>query len=397
VYSGLVKSRPLADQRLVELLQDLLSEETLPPLDRWFSRRAKALGWSVAEQRRLWDSLRRALTRGYELLDNPLPPQTAWPGFRVILRGRAAEWAVRADQPPPLEPTLASAGVAPWLGSALEDRCRRSGWSSEDLNRFLAAQETPAPVHVRFRPGNEGQDCARRLAQAGAVEASDVEGVLRLSGGRGLESTDDWKNGLVEIQDASSQVSLVRLGLRPGQRVWDVCAGHGGKALLAAQELRGKGALVATDVSEGKLKVLKERVRRSGWQNIRLLAWDGESLPDFGPEMTSRGGFDRVIVDVPCTATGTWRRDPEARYRLFPRSLTELSRHQERLLRLGWAALKPGGRIAYVTCSWLTSEDEDIVAGFVAETGAVLVHQGLLGLPAFDANTEFTAVLEKRI
>ena len=155
--------------------------------------------------------------------------------------------------------------------------------------------------------------------------------------------------------------------------------------------------MVATDVSEGKLKVLKERVRRSGWQNIRLLAWDGESLPDFGPEMASRGGFDRVIVDAPCSATGTWRRDPEARYRLFPRSLTELSRHQERLLRLGWAALKPGGRIAYVTCSWLTSEDEDIVAGFVAETGAVLVHQGLLGLPAFDANTEFTAVLEKRI
>jgi len=395
MYSGLVKSRPLADPRLVALLQQLLSEESLPALDRWFSHQAKSFRWSVADQRTLWNSLRRALTRGYGLLDQALAPMTSWPGFRNAIRGRASEWALRADHPSPSEPTLESAGIPRWLGPALESRARRSGWTTEEKMTFLTAQDTPAPVHVRFRLGPEGEACAQRLTEAGHLEPSEVQGIFQLSGGRGLESGEDWKNGWVEIQDAASQLCLGRLGLRPGQRVWDVCAGHGGKTLLAAHELRGKGALVATDISESKLKVLKERVRRSGWQNIRLLAWDGERLPDFGPEMVSRGGFDRVIVDAPCTASGTWRRDPDGRYRLVPLSLIELAKHQQRLLRLGWSALKPGGRLAYVTCSWLPSEDEEIVDAFVAESGATLVHQELLGLPAFDANTVFTAVLEK--
>jgi len=163
--------------------------------------------------------------------------------------------------------------------------------------------------------------------------------------------------------------------------------------LLAAAELRGKGAVFATDVSEGKLRSIKERVRRSGWQNIRLLGWDGEELPEFGAEL--RQGFDRVIVDAPCTASGTWRRDPDGRYRVTPSGLAELNRHQARLLRLGWKALKPGGRLAYVTCSWLPRENETVVDAFAAETGARVLHQDLLGLPSFDANTLYSAILEK--
>jgi len=396
LYSGGVSiHRPLADPRLAGLLQDLLSEEQLPPLDRWFSRVAKTAGWTVADQKTLWDQLRTALTRGFGLLENATAPaQTSWPGFRLALRGRAAEWALRTVHPAPLQPSLAQAGIPPWLGQALDDRARRSLWSADARNRFLAAQETAAPVHVRFRPGAEGEACARRLAETGQTEPSEVVGIDRLAGGRGLESTAEWRQGLVEIQDAASQLSLVRLGLRPGHRVWDVCAGQGGKTMLAAAELRGKGALVATDVSESKLHVLKDRVKRSGWQNIRLLPWKGDELPAFGPEMAGRG-FDRVIVDAPCSATGTWRRDPDGRYRLLPRVLAELAKHQERLLRLGWSALKAGGRLAYITCSWLPAENEDVVKAFVDETGAAVVHEELLGLPAFDANTLYVAILEK--
>lgn len=339
--------------------------------------------------------MRRALTRGYSLLPSAMSPEaTGWAGFRVALRGRAAEWAVRAD----LEVQAVSevgAGIPGWLVPALEDRALRSGWTATDRERFLSVQETAAPVHVRFRPGAEGQACRIRLASEGEIGPSEVEGIDQLSGAQGLESGEDWKKGLVEIQDAASQLSLVRLGIRPGMRGWDVCAGRGGKTLLAAAEMRGKGALVATDVAEAKLKVLKDRVRRSGWQNIRLLHWDGMTAPDFGPEVASRGGFDRVIVDAPCSASGTWRRDPEGRFRMAPRVLTELSKHQERLVRLGWAALRSGGRLAYVTCSWLPSENEEVVEAFVRETGARPVHQELLGLPAFDANTLFVSILEK--
>ena len=396
MYSGYVSiHRTLANPRLAALLQDLLSEEQLPALDRWFSRFARSSGWTVAEQRTLWDLLRTALVRGYSLLpDASTPAITSWPGFRVALRGRASEWALRAVHPAPDQPTLAQAGIPPWLARSWEDRVLRSRWSEDERKDFLAAQETPAPVHVRFRAGPEGDACALRLAEAGQIEPSEVEGIFRLSGGRGLESSPDWKRGLVEIQDAASQLSLVRLGLRPGQRVWDVCAGQGGKTLLAAAELRGKGAMVATEVSEFKLRALKERVKRSGWQNIRILPWNGDALPGFGPEMTGRG-FDRVIVDAPCSASGTWRRDPDGRYRQFPRALEELAKHQARLLRLGWSALKSGGRLAYITCSWLPGEDEEVVAAFVEEVGAVVLHEELLGLPAFDANSMFVAVLEK--
>lgn len=385
-------SRPLADPRLTLLLTDLLSEEHLPPLDRWFSSRAKKEAWPVAEQKRLWDALRRALTRGYSLVSASTPEATSWSGFRVALRGRSSEWALRADLPG--TPGLMGAGIPGWLATSFSDRCRLSGWDDEAQSTFLEAQDRPAPTHVRFREGVHGE-VARRMVAAGAVVPSDVEGILQVAAGPGLEGGDDWKRGDIEIQDAASQLSLGRLGIRPGMRVWDVCAGRGGKTLLAASELRGKGILVASDIVEAKLKGLKERVRRSGWQTIRLLPWDGETLPDFGPEIRAKGGFDRVIVDAPCTASGTWRRDPEGRFRLTPRVLKELVKHQERLLRLGWESLRTGGRLAYVTCSWLPAENEEVLGPFQEETGALVVHQELLGLPAFDANTLFTAILEK--
>lgn len=387
--------RPLADPQLVSLLTDLLAEEQLPPLDRWFSRWAKKNGWSVAEQKRLWDALRRALGRGYGLLASAATPEvTSWAGFRTALRGRGKEWAVRTDLPSPGVWSLPAAGIPGWLGAEWSTRVSRSGWSEEEKTAFLSAQERPAPVHVRFH-GADGDRCRERLIRESLLEPSEVEGIDQLSGGRGLEGGEDWKRGLVEIQDAASQLSLNRLGLRPGMRVWDVCAGRGGKTLLAARELRGKGALVASDVSEGKMTALRDRVRRSGWQNVRLVSWDGAKVPDFGPEIRGKGGFDRVIVDAPCSASGTWRRDPEGRFRLTPRVLKELSKHQHRLIRLGWAALKAGGRLAYITCSWLPSENEEIVEPFAAETGAREVHRELLGLPHFDANTLFVSVLEK--
>ena len=302
---------------------------------------------------------------------------------------------MRTDHPRQATLDLPAAGFPGWLKGALDSRVRLSSWSADQLSLFLEAQETSAPVHVRFRYGSEGEACARRWKDAKKIEPSEVVGIFQFSGTRGIEGNDDWNRGLVEIQDAASQLSLVRLELRPGHRVWDVCAGQGGKTLLAAHELRGKGALVATDVAEGKLKTLKDRVRRSGWQNIRLSLWDGEQLPDFGVEVNSRGGFDRVFVDAPCSASGTWRRDPDGRFRLSPRALNELSKHQSRLLRLGWAGLRAGGRLAYITCSWLPSENEEIIESFLVETGARLLHQELLGLPLFDANTLYVATMEK--
>jgi 16S rRNA C967 or C1407 C5-methylase (RsmB/RsmF family) len=376
---------------LLDILAELLTEERLPPVDRWFSRHARERRWPATEQKRQWDRLRRALCRGF-LLVGSRPEETSWPGFRVALRRQVREWAALADGARN-EPSLTSAGIPDWWNEEWDERLKRSSWDTAVQTRFLRAQDEPAPVHVRFAPGKDGDAAKARLLAAGAVVPSDVPGILRMASSAGLEGGDDWNRGLIEIQDAASQLSLEGLELRPGQRVWDVCAGRGGKTLLAATELRGRGALLATDISEGKLKTIKERVRRSGWQNIRLLHWDGEVLPDFGAEL--RQGFDRVVVDAPCTASGTWRRDPEGRYRITPAGLRDLNLHQARLLRLGWAALKSSGRLAYVTCSWLPGENERVIEAFVAETGARPIQQRLLGLPLSDANTVYSAILEK--
>jgi len=357
-----------SDSHLTALLTALLSEEALPPVDRWFSRLAKENRWSLGTQKALWDALRRALCRGFSLLDRPNEEHTEWRGFRRVMRGRAEEWTQAASGEAPTRPSLAEAGIPPWWKSDWDERVRRSSWTEDEQRRFLTAQETAAPVYAREHERT--------------VLASQIPDAFSRA-----------REGEIEIQDAASQISLAGLELRPGMRVWDVCAGRGGKTLLAASELRGKGAVLATDISEGRLNALKERVRRSGWQNIRILSWDGETPPAFGAEL--KQGFDRVVVDAPCTASGTWRRDPEGRYRVTPKSLAELIRHQTRLLRLGWTALKPGGRLAYVTCSWLPVENEDVVEAFVRESGAALIRQELLGLPAFDANTVYSAILEK--
>ena len=386
VHSGAMNS---TDPRLTELLASLLSEERLPPVDRWFSRIAKERRWPAQEQKRLWDGLRTALCRGLALAGASGP--TEWSGFRVVLRGRAREWAELADRAGPAG-TLAEAGIPGWWKPQWDERKTRSAWTDAQAESFLEKQRLPAPVYVRFRWGAEG-DAARLKWERSGMVAGAIEGIPRLETTAGVESTEEWRRGLVEIQDAASQLSLRHLALRPGQRVWDVCAGRGGKTLQAAGELRGKGALFATDISEGKLAALKDRLKRSAWQNVRLGSWNGETLPDFGPER--KQGFDRVIVDVPCTASGTWRRDPEGRYRVTPATLKELERHQTRLLRLGWSALSPGGRLAYVTCSWLPAENEAVVEAFVRESGAAVVVQELLGLPSFDASTVYSAILEK--
>ena len=159
-------SRPLSDPILTELLADLLSEEQLPPVDRWFSRRAKANKWTPPRQKVFWDALRRALTRGYGLLSDPSPEACSWRGFRVALRGRAAEWALRADHPTQeiLDPL--QAGIPGWLKPAFLDRVRRSGWGAPETARFLGHQEVAAPVHVRFRDG-PGGDVSKRYRQEG--------------------------------------------------------------------------------------------------------------------------------------------------------------------------------------------------------------------------------------
>ncbi|MDA9180090.1 RsmB/NOP family class I SAM-dependent RNA methyltransferase, partial [Emcibacteraceae bacterium] len=162
----------------------------------------------------------------------------------------------------------------------------------------------------------------------------------------------DWpiyRNGLVEIQDEAAQLAVKYVELKPGQQVMDLCAGAGGKSLAAAGYMKNKGQIYAFDISENRLKDLKVRAKRSKhhiFQSFVLTSKNrGAKLAEYKEKM------DRVILDVPCSGSGTWRRNPENRWRLTPESLDEYIAIQKSLMAEAWDAIKVGGRVAYMTCS----------------------------------------------
>ncbi|TPO17357.1 RsmB/NOP family class I SAM-dependent RNA methyltransferase, partial [Mesorhizobium sp. CU2] len=169
---------------------------------------------------------------------------------------------------------------------------------------------------------------------------------------------------------------------RPGERVVDFCAGAGGKTLAIATQMNNKGHVVACDVMEGRLKRGAERFRRAGLHNIetRLLASETDRWIK-----RHKGGFDRVLVDAPCSGTGTWRRNPDARWRApEEKGLDNLVSLQARILASAARLVKPGGRLVYATCSLMSEENEDQVAAFLA------AHPAFRAVPLREAAPQLT-------
>ncbi len=166
-----------------------------------------------------------------------------------------------------------------------------------------------------------------------------------------------FRDGYFELQDEGSQL-LGMLVDAPPTKVVDACAGAGGKSLQLAAQMKNKGDLYALDIDPRRLEELKLRARRDGVHNVRI-----HILPNV-PDLA--GKADRVLVDAPCTGTGTLRRKPDARYRLTEASVAEYAGKQRALLDQFAAMVKPGGRLIYGTCSILKEENEDVVAAFLA-------------------------------
>ena len=172
-----------------------------------------------------------------------------------------------------------------------------------------------------------------------------------------------FNQGLVEVQDESSQIAALLADARPGMRVVDFCAGAGGKTLALAAGMANRGKLVACEVSPRRLERSARRLRRAGVDNVERRALTGER-----DKWVKRhaGGFDRVFVDVPCLGTGTWRRNPDAKWRMRPEDLVELVERQQQILRSAARLVRPGGRLIYATCSLLREEDEAQAEAFLA-------------------------------
>jgi 16S rRNA (cytosine967-C5)-methyltransferase len=178
----------------------------------------------------------------------------------------------------------------------------------------------------------------------------------------GIHAEEDFIKGAVEVQDEGSQLAAQFSAAKPGEQVIDLCAGAGGKTLALAAMMGGKGRLIATDHDKRQLAPIYERLSRAGVHNAEVRAPKG----DTDPLADIKASADLVLIDAPCTGTGTWRRNPDAKWRMRPGALEVRLKDQAEVLDRAATMVKPGGRIAYVTCSVLPSENGEQVRAFVA-------------------------------
>jgi 16S rRNA (cytosine967-C5)-methyltransferase len=271
----------------------------------------------------------------------------------------------------PAEP-VAEPGVAPrWLIAALE----ASGLDAEEQAALL----TRAPLDIRVN--RLKADPLGVAAQLPGAEPLDfAPDALRLPSDTRVETLPAFERGEIEVQDAGSQ--LVALAARPerGQHVIDLCAGGGGKTLALAAAMGGHGSILACDIDRARLQRLPPRAERAGVSIIETRLLDPGKETQQLADQTGRA--DLVLVDAPCSGTGTWRRNPEARWRLTPDRLDRYVAMQRNVLDVAADLVRPGGALVYIVCSLLDAEGAGQVDGFLA------AHPGWqVAAPEFEGGT----------
>lgn len=230
-----------------------------------------------------------------------------------------------------------------------------------DMEAVLSAMRQRAPVDLRVNvlKSNAGAATVVLARDGVSVEAHPLaRNALRVvAGPRLVSASRAYTQGMVELQDVSSQVVAETAGVRPGMCVLDYCAGGGGKTLALASEMQGRGRLLAWDANARRMADLPERARRAGVA-VKLL--EEAELRRLG------ASCDVVLVDAPCSGTGAWRRKPEGKWRLTPEAVAAFPPLQDQILDAAAAHVRPGGRLVYATCSLLVEENEDRAAAFAA-------------------------------
>ncbi|HMM90040.1 RsmB/NOP family class I SAM-dependent RNA methyltransferase [Bradyrhizobium sp.] len=308
--------------------------------------RARVLGMLKLERGMDVDAI-AALCDGSRFAPEPLTEAE-----RAALTARSLDGApphVAGDYPEWLDPHLAAV-------------------FGEDRVAEATAMASRAPLDLRVNTLKAKREKVQAsLKHLGAVPTPWSPIGLRIALGAdarnpGISSEEDFIKGAIEVQDEGSQLAALFTAARPGEQVIDLCAGAGGKTLALAAMMGGKGRLIATDRDKRQLAPIFERLSRAGVHNaeVRPPKGDADPLADIS------SSADLVLIDAPCTGTGTWRRNPDAKWRMRPGALEVRLKDQAEVLDRAAAMVKPGGRIAYVTCSVLPAENGEQVRAFLA-------------------------------
>jgi 16S rRNA (cytosine967-C5)-methyltransferase len=308
----------------------------------------------------------------------------------------------------------ALADIPAWLYPSIE---RAFGEHSQAEGQALAKR---APIDLRTnRLKVKRSTLLNLLIDLNAKPFEALENTVRIEASAGpqksprLDALDAYRRGWFEVQDAGSQVVSILTGVKAGMQVLDLCAGSGGKTLAMAMQMENKGQVHAYDAQASRLAPIAERLQRAGVHNVRILPSNNQGALD---KLNDK--MDVVLVDAPCTGSGTWRRKPDSKWRLTREQLEERLGEQRDVLEQGAKAVKAGGRLVYVTCSILPEENVDQVAWFLdkhdgfslvpheliwgevqttpAPTSAIEVQNMLQMTPAHnDTDGFFIAILQK--
>lgn len=250
-------------------------------------------------------------------------------------------------------------------------------WLAPNMLRAFGPDAVPegmamamrAPVDLRINtlksdPEKAGRalESVKAKAMPELVNGFRIPAADSIERGESVEAIPAYSKGWVEVQDMGSQIAAAASCAAPGEQVLDYCAGGGGKTIAMAAMMENKGQIFSHDIDGRRLSALIPRMDRAGIRNVQLRhPKENASLDDLDLKM------DLVMIDAPCTGVGTWRRKPDAKWRVTPSALEKRISDQAMILRTACNYVKPGGRLVYVTCSFLMEENEDQFASFLAD------------------------------
>ena len=369
----------------IEILDDIAARHrpAAEALRDWgLSHRFAGVGDRAAIGNLVYDALRRRRAASW-LLDGETSRALVFGGY-LLERGTApaALDAALADDrfAPALLDESDLSGLADRLGKPLPDGARANvpAWCEPMMEAAFGAawvEEGEAlaarpPLDMRANTLKASRDkVLAALARAGAAPARIAANGMRIPPVSGdgrhpnVQVEPAFRKGWFEVQDEGSQAVATLAGAAPGMQVLDFCAGAGGKTLAMSAAMENRGQIHAFDADRQRLAPIFDRLKRAGCRNVQVVGQEEGLAP-------LEGQMDLVLVDAPCTGSGTWRRRPDAKWRLSPQQLEARLAEQAAILDTASRYVKPGGRLAYVTCSVFTQENADQARAFLQRGSA---------------------------
>lgn len=322
-----------------------------PALGRRDRARIAESVFDVLRQRRLYERI--AFGAGGEPVHAPIQERPEEAVLDALLEVADARLEGRLEVPDGL-PFELRCSLPDWLAQAL-----LAQFGEVEAQALAAALLEPAPLDLRVNVLKADRAAVRRELDEAGIETQELAHsphALRVAGKPSLERTKAYAAGRFEVQDVGSQLLAMLVAPRRGQVVIDLCAGAGGKTLALAAAMRSTGRIYACDVSAARLQRMRGRLARSGADDVHPIVISGER--DARLERL-RERADAVLVDAPCTGSGTLRRAPDLKWRTTPFELAAFVAQQRALLDAAAALVRPGGHLVYSTCSLLAAENDE--------------------------------------